>query len=946
MVELPRTFDAVQKLLELLRCDHCNAPLHEPFTTGVCDHLLCPQCRLGGTASRRNESCPVCHIPVRPKDCQLHPQVAQLVLVARRLKKLTLPSSLQKEATNENADQGDPDGGAAKFKKPVPTVMEHGSNNPRVVLKRAYAPGSSITSLSDDDSIKTKVTLKRGISRDRDPGAECTSLTSVARTQSSSLSRTSLDASSTISISRKLRLDQSEASVVSSGCLPSGSVRRLSAYRGKSKRAASSDAVSKNVFDTKCLVDIPLLKVPTSSTDPPQSTHGVNSDSLESVLKAATRVHNTRRSLKRGVFLDMTPSMNVPVAAPVASPENSCLTDFSRISPNSVEKDRVSSVTLSRLADQTPLTPTPRTHARSSSVRMRFSKNKNSSEDTPTSLRVRSSSSTRIVQLLNKLRPNSKGESALHRAAIRGNYEQLKECLGSGISPDVRDHAGWTPLHEAALHGHRDIVEALLNAGATVDIPGGPDLDTPLHDAIQNAQFACCELLLEHGANPILPNGVGLTPLQLVDLSISKLNDSKIKVKVTPKSAKSNTQNAIRNTLLTIRDLLMNSITKHHPPVVGSTVKLNESMIAAQDTVSRHSYNSEALNPSLSISFKERRRLRPVLLATGLSRPQKLTFSRVATMIRAQVVNNISPDVTHVITGAVVEVPPDCRSVSKKSSRRGSSVHGNVKPSGKLDAVESYEVSCPRTLKFLSAVLQGCWVLSFDWIETCAHVKMRVEEEGFEVTGCSTTPHSGAPRRARLAREAGSLGLFYGFRFCFLGQFEYPMPPRNELAQLVRAGGALVVFCREHCSPLRLARLAIEGSQTDQSIQWELVAPATATATHATAGNEQKAENANRDNDDGESDGESSIISAKLPELSRMSNSPLLVVYDSRAPGSTGSVSTPYAIKVVSDALSLVRPCALESSNTNSPKPPLRAIPASWILDCAAEYAILPLSTF
>ncbi|VDQ17009.1 unnamed protein product [Trichobilharzia regenti] len=45
---------------------------------------------------------------------------------------------------------------------------------------------------------------------------------------------------------------------------------------------------------------------------------------------------------------------------------------------------------------------------------------------------------------------------------------------------------------------------------------------------------------------------------------------------------------------------------------------------------------------------------------------------------------------------------------------------------------------------------------------------MRVEEEGFEVTGCSTAPMSGAPRRARLAREAGSLGLLHGQRICFL----------------------------------------------------------------------------------------------------------------------------------------------------------------------------------
>ncbi len=45
---------------------------------------------------------------------------------------------------------------------------------------------------------------------------------------------------------------------------------------------------------------------------------------------------------------------------------------------------------------------------------------------------------------------------------------------------------------------------------------------------------------------------------------------------------------------------------------------------------------------------------------------------------------------------------------------------------------------------------------------------MRVEEEAFEVTGCSAAPMTGASTRARCAREAGSAGLFHGYRFCLL----------------------------------------------------------------------------------------------------------------------------------------------------------------------------------
>lgn len=148
---------------------------------------------------------------------------------------------------------------------------------------------------------RTRVTLKRGTPKNHDLAAQPGCLIDTSRTQSLSPSRSSVDTANSVSVSQKPRLEQSKPSLVSSG-----SVCRLSAYRGRTKRFASADVQSmKKHGDTKCTLDVPLLKSSASSDEPLKNDSGINSDRLESVLKPATSVHSTRRSLKRGVFVDM-----------------------------------------------------------------------------------------------------------------------------------------------------------------------------------------------------------------------------------------------------------------------------------------------------------------------------------------------------------------------------------------------------------------------------------------------------------------------------------------------------------------------------------------------------------------------------------------------------------------------------------------------------------------
>uniref|UniRef100_H0V7X4 Ankyrin repeat domain-containing protein 11 n=1 Tax=Cavia porcellus TaxID=10141 RepID=H0V7X4_CAVPO len=109
---------------------------------------------------------------------------------------------------------------------------------------------------------------------------------------------------------------------------------------------------------------------------------------------------------------------------------------------------------------------------------------------------------------------NERGETRLHRAAIRGDARRIKELINEGADVNVKDFAGWTALHEACNRGYYDVAKQLLAAGAEVNTKGLDD-DTPLHDAANNGHYKVVKLLLRYGGNPQQSNRKGETPLKV-----------------------------------------------------------------------------------------------------------------------------------------------------------------------------------------------------------------------------------------------------------------------------------------------------------------------------------------------------------------------------------------------------------------------------------------------
>ncbi len=109
----------------------------------------------------------------------------------------------------------------------------------------------------------------------------------------------------------------------------------------------------------------------------------------------------------------------------------------------------------------------------------------------------------------------------LHKAASKGNIEQLKSHFYWGCDVNKKDDNGYTPLHKASDAGQLEAARLLIEKGADVDaritnsIMGLTDSFTPIFLAVYRAYPRVLKLLIEHGANVNAKNSEGSTPLHM-----------------------------------------------------------------------------------------------------------------------------------------------------------------------------------------------------------------------------------------------------------------------------------------------------------------------------------------------------------------------------------------------------------------------------------------------
>lgn len=116
-----------------------------------------------------------------------------------------------------------------------------------------------------------------------------------------------------------------------------------------------------------------------------------------------------------------------------------------------------------------------------------------------------------FLLLLSQASAAETDENDLFRAAEEGDVGGIRQCLASGCSINVKDHAQMTPLHHAAMAKKPEVIRLLIECGASLSARTAGGL-TPADCGVRaGACRAVCFLLQPANGGP----GPGVPPAPL-----------------------------------------------------------------------------------------------------------------------------------------------------------------------------------------------------------------------------------------------------------------------------------------------------------------------------------------------------------------------------------------------------------------------------------------------
>ncbi|XP_046498749.1 BRCA1-associated RING domain protein 1 [Equus quagga] len=275
--------------------------------------------------------------------------------------------------------------------------------------------------------------------------------------------------------------------------------------------------------------------------------------------------------------------------------------------------------------------------------------------------------------------------------------------------------------------------------------------ETLLHIASIKGDIPSVEYLLQNGSDPNVKDHAGWTPLheacnhghlKVVEL----LLQHKALVNTTGYQNDSPLHDAAKNGHVDIVKLLLSYGASRNAvnifglrPVDYADSENMKSLLLLPEK------NESSSTSRCSVMSTGQHRGGPrVLIGSGLSSEQQKMLSELAAVLKAKKCTEFDSTVTHVI------VPGD---------------------------------TIQSTLKYMLGILNGCWILKFEWVKVCLQRKEYEQEEKYEIPE--------GPQRGRLNREQLLPKLFDGCYFYFGGTFKHH--PKDNLIKLVTAAGGQIL---------------------------------------------------------------------------------------------------------------------------------------------------------
>ncbi|XP_047727858.1 BRCA1-associated RING domain protein 1 isoform X2 [Prionailurus viverrinus] len=290
-----------------------------------------------------------------------------------------------------------------------------------------------------------------------------------------------------------------------------------------------------------------------------------------------------------------------------------------------------------------------------------------------------------------------------------------------------------------------------LSPGSLTAVKRNHRGETLLHIASIKGDLPSVEYLLQNGSDPNVKDHAGWTPLheacnhghlKVVEL----LLQHKALVNSTGYQNDSPLHDAAKNGHMDIVKLLLSygasrnavNIFGLRPVDYADGENMKSLLLLPEESESSSTRHCSVTNTG------QRRDGPLVLIGSGLSSEQQKMLSELAVILKAKKCAEFDSTVTHVI------VPGD--------------------------TVQS-------TLKCMLGILNGCWILKFEWVKACLQRKACEQEEKYEIPE--------GPQRSRLNKEQLLPKLFDGCYFYFGGAFKHH--PKDNLVKLVTAAGGQVL---------------------------------------------------------------------------------------------------------------------------------------------------------